>query len=284
MAPGYRGMRAIRAFVALSAGFVVLAIPGSATAAPVLDADCPGPDNALAPASVRNAQTFAAQTTGTLVQGQIEILKTDSGGNFTMTLYATDGVGAPTNNELASTVIADASVPLGSSTLTGVFPSPPSVVAGQGYALGISQSPPVSHVILGRRPASCLGDEFFSDSASGAWMISVRNLDYVFATYVEPPPPPEPLDSNAPNVTITSGPKAKTKKKTATFTFTGTDARAVASFQCKVDSAAFEPCTSPHTVKVKNGKHTFEVQAIDQAGNVGAPATDDWKVKKKRKK
>ena len=39
---------------------------------------------------------------------------------------------------------------------------------------------------------------------------------------------------------------------------------------------------TPHTVKVKKGKHTFQVQAVDQAGNVGAPATDTWKRKKRR--
>jgi hypothetical protein len=111
---------------------------------------------------------------------------------------------------------------------------------------------------------------------------------FSLAILPEPPPPPqpepEPLDSAPPNATITKGPKNKTKKKTATFEFTGTDTRAISGFQCKLDSAAFVPCTSPHTVKVKKGKHTFQVQALDQAGNLGAPATDDWKVKKKRKK
>jgi hypothetical protein len=98
----------------------------------------------------------------------------------------------------------------------------------------------------------------------------------------EPPEESTPSDGLAPVATITKGPKDKTKKKTATFEFTGTDARAVASFQCKLDAGAFTPCTSPHTVKVKPGKHTFQVQAIDQAGNVGAPATDAWKRKKKK--
>jgi hypothetical protein len=107
--------------------------------------------------------------------------------------------------------------------------------------------------------------------------------------FVAPPPPaplepePEAGDTTPLNTTITSGPKDKTKKKTATFTFTGTDTRAIASFQCRLDSGAFAPCTSPHTVKVKRGKHTFQVQAIDQAGNVGPPAVDDWKVKKRKK-
>jgi hypothetical protein len=39
-------------------------------------------------------------------------------------------------------------------------------------------------------------------------------------------------------------------------------------------------CTSPYTVKVKKGKHSFQVRAIDQAGNVdGTLASDAWKVK-----
>jgi hypothetical protein len=36
-------------------------------------------------------------------------------------------------------------------------------------------------------------------------------------------------------------------------------------------------------VTVKKGKHTFEVQAVDEAGNVGAPATDTWKRKKRKR-
>jgi hypothetical protein len=97
------------------------------------------------------------------------------------------------------------------------------------------------------------------------------------------PPEPETVDSAPPLVAITKGPQDKTKKKTAIFEFTGTDARAIANFQCELDAAAFAPSTSPHTVKVKTGKYTFQVEAIDQAGNVGLPATDTWKRKKKRK-
>ena len=94
-----------------------------------------------------------------------------------------------------------------------------------------------------------------------------------------------PCDTSPPDTQITSGPKAKTKKKQATFEFTGTDARAVTGFECSLDGGAFAACTSPHTVKVKKGKHTFSVRAADTNGNRdGTPATYDWKVKKKKKK
>jgi hypothetical protein len=95
---------------------------------------------------------------------------------------------------------------------------------------------------------------------------------------------PQP-DTVPPDTTISGRPKDKTKKKTATFAFGGVDSGSVVGFQCSLDGAAFTPCTSIHTVKVKKGKHTFAVRAIDQAGNVDpTPATDGWKVKKKKKK
>jgi hypothetical protein len=90
-------------------------------------------------------------------------------------------------------------------------------------------------------------------------------------------------DATAPTVAITRGPKNKTKKKKATFEFTGSDARAVASFQCSLDGASFAACSSPHTVKVNKGRHSFQVRAVDQNGNVGASVSDEWKVKKKKK-
>ena len=87
----------------------------------------------------------------------------------------------------------------------------------------------------------------------------------------------------APETTITRGPKDKTKKKKATFEFTSTEPGS--SFECSLDGkTTFKPCTSPFTFKVKKGKHTFQVQATDPGGTVdGSPASDKWKVKKKKK-
>jgi hypothetical protein len=97
------------------------------------------------------------------------------------------------------------------------------------------------------------------------------------------PPEPEVGDTNPPDTTITDGPKDKTKKKEATFQFASSEPGS--SFQCAIDAQALKvPCTSPYTVKVKKGKHTFQVRATDAAGNVDAsPAIDSWKVKKKKK-
>ena len=96
---------------------------------------------------------------------------------------------------------------------------------------------------------------------------------------------PPGTDTVPPDTAISARPKDKTRKKTATFAFGGIDSGPIAGFQCSLDGGTFTTCTSTHTVKVKKGKHTFAVRAIDQAGNIDpSPATDDWKVKKKKRK
>lgn len=90
-----------------------------------------------------------------------------------------------------------------------------------------------------------------------------------------------------PTVTITSAPKdkIKTKKKRKKVTYAFTASEPGASFNCVLDGRQeFKACTSPLTVKVKKGKHTFSVSAVDAGGNGGAPATDSFKLKRKKKK
>jgi hypothetical protein len=93
----------------------------------------------------------------------------------------------------------------------------------------------------------------------------------------------------APDTAITKAPKNKVKlkrgkkKKKVTFEFTSSDPGS--TFQCSLDDRPFEPCAPPDKLKVKKGKHEFEVRAVDAAGNVDpTPAGDDWKVKKRKKK
>ncbi len=52
----------------------------------------------------------------------------------------------------------------------------------------------------------------------------------------------------------------------------------VTTFNCSLDAAAFAACTSPQTYSgLTNGSHTFQVRAVDAAGNVDpTPATYTW--------
>ncbi len=86
------------------------------------------------------------------------------------------------------------------------------------------------------------------------------------------------IDTAAPDTNIITGPPAITNAGTATFTFTGT--KVGSTFECRVDGGAFAACTSPFTTAMlMDGSHTFEVRAIDTAGNVDpTPAIQTWVI------
>jgi Tol biopolymer transport system component len=72
-----------------------------------------------------------------------------------------------------------------------------------------------------------------------------------------------------PNTTITGGPANGQTIATATPTFTFASSEPGSSFECSLDSAAFQSCGSPGTTPpLTNGAHQFRVRARDAAGNL----------------
>jgi hypothetical protein len=77
--------------------------------------------------------------------------------------------------------------------------------------------------------------------------------------------------------TITKKPANPSTEKTATFEFTAN--LAGATFECALDGAAFETCTSPKTYQnLSQASHSFKVRA--RAGSVvdSSPASFTWRV------
>jgi hypothetical protein len=84
------------------------------------------------------------------------------------------------------------------------------------------------------------------------------------------------VDKTPPAATITSGPAGLSNTKSATFTFTSEPG---ATFKCALDGGSFMACTSPKTYfGLVDGLHTFKVEAIDLAKNIGAPALWSWSI------
>jgi hypothetical protein len=96
-----------------------------------------------------------------------------------------------------------------------------------------------------------------------------------------PPDDNPPADTKAPKTTIAGAGKVKTTHKRVRVSFSADDP--TARFECKLDGGAFAACASPYkTPKLKRGKHTVTVRAIDPAGNTEAtPPSVKIKVKPK---
>jgi len=101
-------------------------------------------------------------------------------------------------------------------------------------------------------------------------------------TIVVPPLP----DTTAPETTLTDQPPDPTSSTPASFAFTGSDDTTPASqlrFECRLDSQVetdFVTCSSPSLYAgLGQGAHTFEVRAVDLAGNADTtPAAYTWSV------
>lgn len=124
---------------------------------------------------------------------------------------------------------------------------------------------------------ACDSGVSYPDLAEGPHTFYVRALDAA-GNASAPVSRKWTVDTQAPTVQLTSAPSGAVTTAAATFTFTSDDP--TASFQCSLDGAAAQPCSSAKSVSgLADGSHTFTVTAVDAAGNVDAtPASATWTV------
>src|SRR5919204_66238 len=74
------------------------------------------------------------------------------------------------------------------------------------------------------------------------------------------------VDLTPPDTTITSAPTSPTGMQEASFRFVSSES--ASSFECRLDGGPWGACASPKTYSaLAAGSHTFDVRAIDNAGN-----------------
>ena len=77
------------------------------------------------------------------------------------------------------------------------------------------------------------------------------------------------VDGIAPRTRITSSLRKKIHRRSVVLRFSSSEAGS--SFQCKLDNRPFRPCVSPLRYRqLIDGRHRFEVKAVDAAGNFDA--------------
>jgi hypothetical protein len=87
-----------------------------------------------------------------------------------------------------------------------------------------------------------------------------------------------PLDTTAPQTTITKS-RIRPARRSATFRFRSSEKGS--KFRCKLDRRPFRSCSAPKTYKkLRLGRHTLRVKAIDKAGNIDrSPAIKRFRIR-----
>jgi hypothetical protein len=92
------------------------------------------------------------------------------------------------------------------------------------------------------------------------------------------------VDTQAPDTTISAGPTGSTTQTAADFGFVGTDPApgTPLHYLCRLDGGAWNACDSASGRQYPSlgaGSHTFDVKAVDAAGNEDpSPASRTWTV------
>jgi len=91
------------------------------------------------------------------------------------------------------------------------------------------------------------------------------------------PPIGPPRPGSRPETKIAKHPRKRTSSRKARFSFRSD--QPTARFECKLDRRRFKSCRSPYGAKVKRGRHSFQVRAVDGAGSADpTPAVFRWRV------
>lgn len=126
--------------------------------------------------------------------------------------------------------------------------------------------------------ATCTSPAVFNNLAEGAHVFRVRGVNVV-GTVSSPLSANWTVDTVVPTTPVLmANVTSPTMQTTASISFSSTDAGSnVASYACSLDGAAFANCTSPRALTgLAEGAHTFQVRAVDTAGNTSAVGSFAW--------
>jgi large repetitive protein len=197
-------------------------------------------------------------------------------GSHAYTATSTDSAGNTSPVSNTRTVVVDTAAP---DTTIDSGPSGSTNQTAASFAFSSNDGGASFSCRLDAAPfAACTTPVSYSSLADGSHTFEVKATDPAGNTDPTPASHSWTVDTAAPETTIDSGPTDPTSETSATFTFSSSEGSS--SFECSLDGAAFTSCTSPASYSgLAPGSHTFEVRAIDAAGNVDpSPASYAWSV------
>ncbi|BCW97387.1 MAG: hypothetical protein KatS3mg024_0214 [Armatimonadota bacterium] len=163
-------------------------------------------------------------------------------------------------------------------------------IAEYQYAIGTSPTDPGSGYVVGWKsagPAEQVTETGLSlqNGVTYYWYVKARNGAGLWSLVGVSDG--ITVDLTPPDTLITGGPtnSGLSRIADATFTFSGTDNLATSSellFQWRLDNGEWSEAsadTSAHVTNIPDGVHTFQVRAVDGAGNADpTPASVTWRV------
>jgi hypothetical protein len=211
-------------------------------------------------------------------------------GEHTFDVRAVDNAGN-TSTLATRTWTVDTTTPGAPSITSGPADGSVSDSSSASFAFSASTDPGGSGVagyecrVDGGAWASCTSPRSLTSLAEGSHTFDVRALDNAgnpsaaaSRTWT--------VDTTTPGApSITSGPSAGSvsDSASASFSFSASDTSGgsgVAGYECRLDGGAWESCTSPRALtSLAEGEHTFEVRAVDNAGNTSVAASRTWRVR-----
>ncbi|WP_188113255.1 FG-GAP-like repeat-containing protein [Nocardioides humilatus] len=209
-------------------------------------------------------------------------------GTHTLSVRAVDLVGNadPTPASRTWTVSGDHTAP---DTQITSGPEDGSTTADRNPSFAFTATPPadLDHFecqLNGGPFEPCTSPKTYTDLPEASYVFAVRAVDA--SGNADPSPATRtwtvgPPDTTAPDTQITSGPAdGAIVPSSATFGFAADPVADFDHFECKRDTTAYQPCTSPKTYSdLPTGTHTLSVRAVDLVGNADpTPATRTWTV------
>ncbi len=176
----------------------------------------------------------------------------------------------------SSTVKVDLTAP---ETTIDVAPSDPSSDASPSFEFSSDEPGSTFECRLdGGAWNGCTSPETLSGLSDGNHTFRVRATDGAGLTDATPATYTWTIDTAPPNTFFDDAPPDPSNDDAPSFEFSANEPGA--TFECRLDGGAWGACSSPETIGLLlDGSHTFEVRAIDGAGNVDAsPASHTWTV------
>jgi large repetitive protein len=201
---------------------------------------------------------------------------TPSDGTYYWAAQAQDSVGLPSAWTPARSFVIDNVAPT-----TSISSSPAALSNASSGTIAFSADEAVTGFqcrLDGGASGACTSPYSYGPLADGSHTFNVKATADLAGNAGTTASSSWTIDTVPPGTSVTSHPSSLSNSASPSFSFAATEPGS--TFECDLDGAGFTSCPSPKTYSsVADGAHTFQVRAVDAAGNPDpTPASYSWTI------